>query len=390
MMDITLHALAHKGRVRSTISKLKKLSGHTHHYVSVRQGWVCVYGGDKPHQVRSEWWLDGLMARGAVESEQSFILVEELHDEQGRYWLCMVVERGVVKKLWHQRQPNWVKLNLEQAEQCFLVGKVPGLSGEVCESASDQELASVESYILSKQKRVTPWKVMSVAGLTLLAGLGGLTYYSTLEPTPPQTASPPTFEAVTLPSWALYRIQLSHAYDSEQVVKQARNLAVYLSQLPPGWKASAITQASHELTVMVNREPHGQIGVMKAWLDSRPDIKRFAHWAEDELTLQVLLYSGLPTWRDRVLPINPSWQNLQDALTILGATLELQSISNDVEALWQTRQWQVTHSNASLATLTQINTLLGYLPVGIETLTLTPTAQQGWALSFTLNLYGGL
>lgn len=391
MNKVELHALAHNGRVRSTIAKLKKLGGHTHHYVAVRQGWVSVYSADEPYQVRSEWWLDCLIARGAVSPEQSFTLVEACPSEQGLSWHCIVVEHGVVKRQWTQSQANWFQLSLEQIEQCFLVGNVPGLNGEVCEGATDEELTTIGPYALRTPRRSKVGVVVAVTGLALLAGMGGVAYYTLPEQTPTTTASSTlNVEEVALPSWALYRVALSHAVGSEQAIKQARNLAVYLPELPPEWKASAIVQVDQNLTVKIDRQPQGQLAVMKAWLASRPELGRFAQWSGETVTVRVPLYSGLPYWRDTVLPIEPSWQHLQDTLTTMGASLTLQDVGLDIDATWQTSRWSVTYPNASLLALSDINTLLAALPVGIDNLTLTPTPEQGWDVSFILNLYGGL
>lgn len=392
MSNVSLYCLPHHGRVRATIATLKKRVSGEYQYIRVRRDWVCFYVADEAVTADSEWWLDTLIEDGHVTEDESFVLIEECQGDSGRYWQCTNVEDGVVKALWTQHQAQWGSSLIGLSSRILLCGDVPGVEGEAV-PAKPMAPPSLGQYLLVTPKRYT--KHLFILGLlcALSVVAVGIWHQHETIPKPTEKAQQidkPEFGEVTTPPWALYRLALNMAFSAEQTLTPAYHLAAYAATLPPGWSAQDIAIENGALTSAFVRETTGLVSVMDAWLETHPALASFTTQNASEVRFHQTVSSGLPEWMGKVMPIDPSWQNLQDALTVMGFEATLMDAGGNLNAPWQHRQWSVKKEAASLADLSHLNTLLTQLPAGLDALNLKPVSQGVWSVSFTLNLYGGL
>ncbi len=391
MKALNLLALPHHGRVRQTKHKLRRRGEGNFHYTQVRQGWVCHYSSDEPQVARPEWLLDQLIAQHIVTSDESFVLVEIAQFDNA--YLCMVVEQGVVTQVWQQTDTNWLSLQINSGERTLLLGEVPGLDGEV------HQLDSNATNTLTQYQLKAPSRLgVSIAATVVLIGaavLIGKLWHRDASIEEVGTASPTlSTPEITLPSfsntpWAQYRLALLDAASAEQAYQQAFFLAVYLSMLPDGWRPGDIQYDGSSIRSSAERMPHGLVSVLGSWVKKHPEMQRFAMNEHEFYAIQIPVLKGMPQWYTQSMPIEPSWQSLQDAATLMGFTLDA-PVKEAHSDTWQRVSWAVSKPNASLGELAYLNDLLIKLPVSVSDLTFVHSADDIWSVSFTMTLYGGL
>ncbi len=405
-MEMELYALPHHGRERATITKLKKHNQGTHHYISVREGWVCLYVANKTMTARCEWWLDGLLAQEVIEKTDSFVLIEQRQDNQycdkdnyqGYFWDCFEVSQGVVKQVWRKRKPIWNSLALSNAERVLVVGEAPGLELDTCEYiAAHSGIETLAEYQLTMPKNHMKLG-LSVLGVMVAVGVGVLGWQSlsgtasTGNSNKVLTQSKPSLEHLVLPTWGQYRVALNQSYGAKDTLAPATSLAAYLSLAPKGWRIGEIVQEDGVLVTQLHRESDGLLSVMQAWLEKHSVLNAYVAHSLDKnaIELRVPTNQGIEAWLDKLLPLNPSWLSLQDALTLIGMKTERLISGTEEQTQWQRYRWAVSKDSASLADIQHLDALLTELPIGIESLILTPSGQGYWKVSFTMNLFGGL
>jgi len=389
MRGLNLLALPHHGKVYQTKHKLRRRAEGRFHYTQVRQGWICHYSSDEPQVARPEWLLDQLIASEVVAIDESLVIVEALKFDNT--YLCVVIEQGVVTQAWLQNEPNWTSLLVMNTEHRLLIGNVPGLEGKAYQL--DNNFADrLAQYQLKAPSRFGAGALIAAlfAGLVLIAG------QVWEDDTPVEEVVVATVEQksetplpVIQPPWLEYRLKLLKGKSVEHTFQQSLILASYLSSLPPDWKASEMVFSGQHITTTIQREPNGLMSVMNAWLEQRSELARFVKAEQDRYAIVLPVGMGVLGWIDKQMPIEPSWQNLQDMITLMGFSLS-EPTKESVQATWQKVSWEVSKSDASLGELAYLNSLLVKLPLSVNSLTLTHRADDIWDTTFNMTLYGGL
>ncbi len=399
MESLNLLALPHHGKPQKIRRQLQKRSTGIYHFSRERQGWVCHYSSDTPGEVRCEWVIDTLLAKGVVNPDDSYRVVEALESEEGNLqrYQCIVVQDGAIHRAWVQTDTDWSTLLLVGALRTVVIGDVPALEGETVQWSPDDTLPLFSDYALQKP---TPWRKRVALMVGVVALIGGVMMFPLLfGPKTVVSVSAPTPKATEKTPWTLkmspqaqYRFALQKSVRAEQSMQQALYLAAYLTLLPPGWESDGITFEGSEIRTSLTRSPSGLRSVLDALLASYPQMTRFTTLSPHGVTISVPVTTGMPDWYDHILPLSPSWQQLQDTLTLMGFELEVMPSdggSGEQASSWGKVQWTVVHPTLRLGMLDLLNNELVKLPVSVDSLSMTPVGLDAWDTTFTLTLYGG-
>lgn len=388
---LELLALPHHGQVRHTLRTLKKRTDKPLQYVAVRGDWVCLYTSEQPKPAYSEWWLDILIGRGlSVESTTLTLPQEDGH------FRCIYIEQGVVRQIWEETSPNWHGIAFQHASTHYLVQTdvdehvdTSTFPGQEIDAPSDKEWGTLNRYDLTSPKRSKLWPLVGTAAVCALGGALWLSQLESPVKTAPAKANKDagTAQAVSLPSWMLYRLALNEAINGGDALDKAMHIAAYCGVMPSGWVCEGITQQGEALTVNVHRQPNGLVNVWTAWLNAYPEIGNITSSSLEAPVVSQPLAVGLPHWQEHVVSMDVISRDTLDALTLFSMTVTTEAPVQ--EPHWQRQTWQVSHAGLSLGQLKPLISLLNTLPASMSGLTLTPNADGMWALNFSMTLYGG-
>lgn len=398
MMELL--SLPHHGHVTKTIRRLKSRSLQPYQYVSQRGDWICLYGRDSEGVARSEWWLDVLVARGLLHtqesdthgvSEQKVTIIECIEG----LWHATLIDGGVVRQIWTDTHYHLCaakagisRVFVVESSQSESVGD----NHDRIAPPSDQELSTLAQYRLTPpSQRLQKRKMAIGVGMLLFAMIALALYVPRSEPQAPATTQAShesdSTEPKARPPWEGYRLALHDEISAQRVVEGALLGATHLALLPPGWKAKALTQQGADLTATVEREPDGLIGVWQQWQHQHDSLSPFLSGDGDQHALRLPLAPGLPYWQSHVMPMQPTDQRLQDALVTMGFTA--QQSREKASSSWQSKTWEVTHQGMNASELKTLAALFAVMPVSMKALTLTAVSPHRWSLSFSITLYGG-
>ena len=389
MRGLNLLALPHHGKVYQTKHKLRRRAEGRFHYTQVRQGWVCHYSSDEPQVARPEWLLDQLIASEVVAIDESLVIVEAL--EFDNTYLCVVIEQGVVTQAWLQNEPNWTSLLVMNTERRLLIGNVPGLEGKAYQL--DNNFADrLAQYQLKAPSRFG-LSIAVVTALMAIVVMVGKLWLSNAPIEESHTAQVIEKEqyspSLSSTPWAQYRLALFNASSAEQSFQSTVYLATYLSMLPQGWVADVVHYEGSSIRTQLKRQPNGLVSVIDAWVDKHSEMKRIVTTESGAYTFNIPVTVGMPQWYNMNMPINPSGQNLQDTLTLMGFSLIERHEESHADT-WQSLSWKASKADASLGELAALNSILIQLPVSVSDIKLTHRADDIWETHFTMTLYGGL
>ncbi|MEZ9997934.1 hypothetical protein AB4428_06465 [Vibrio lentus] len=363
------------------------VSGKTH---------LSLYAQVTPGVAWSEVYRHVLKARGC-DIEHAAVMAHHPDEKEGAQWHVTIIHKGEVIQHWSQATNDVSgSIDVQGQSHHYWVGldettSLPNTpfnakaSIEHMAPLTEQEQSVIGQYTLKKRR----WPLM-VAGAGLLVALawGGAAWLTAPEVTP--VKAPPTVETVevvetqvkTDPNEA-YREAIAKGHSAHRLMYELGMAMTLTDTLPQGWKVNSIQSQSGNVQIDIQRETHGEVGMMLAFADYYKKLKPYITLWSDRADIRWKNPSDNTHWLSHGAPHSSTKVALLDALTRVGLVTKVVSESANPHFISSMIE---VKGELSAGRLGQFSQAFEALPLFVRKATFSPKSERTWEATLTMIL----